>query len=48
MKLLEQEGQWYWINHKGSVVSPKFGTKERADEWYNLHNNWLESPAIIR
>lgn len=47
MKLLEQEGQWYWINHKGDVVSPKFGTKGLADEWYGLHDCWLERPAIL-
>ena len=48
MKLIEQEGQWWWINHKGTVLSPKFGTKARAEEWYDLHDNWLERPAIIR
>ena len=52
MKLIETVGngftKWHWENHKGVMVSPYFSTKERAEEWYNLHNNWLESPAIIR
>jgi len=40
--------QWFWINREEITISPKFDTKERAEDWYNLHNNWLESPAIIR
>lgn len=48
MQLIEQESQWWWINHEGTVVSPQFGSKEQAENWYKLHNNWLESPAIIR
>lgn len=48
MKLIEQEGQWWWINHKGTVLSPKFGSKALAEEWYDLHDNWLERPAIIQ
>lgn len=48
MQLIEQEGQWWWINHEGAVLSPKFGSKALADEWYNLHDSWLERPAIIR
>jgi hypothetical protein len=52
MKLIEVKGngftKWYWENHEGKVVSPQFSTKERADEWYGLHDTWLERPAIIR
>ncbi len=40
--------KWYWENHEGKVVSPQFATKERAEEWYGLHDTWLERPAIIR
>ena len=47
MQLLEQEGQWYWINHENKVVSPRFNTKELAEEWYGLHEGWLERPAIL-
>ena len=51
MKLKEVVGngftKWYWENYEGKVVSPQFATKERAKEWYNLHDNWLESPAIL-
>lgn len=39
--------QWFWINHKEVTVSPRFDTKARADEWYSLHDNWLERPAIL-
>ena len=51
-KLIEykhNDGQieWFWINHKEVTVSPRFATKARAEEWYNLHDNWLERPAII-
>jgi hypothetical protein len=47
MKLIEEAGLWYWENHEGKVVSPQFSTKERADEWYGLHDTWLERPAIL-
>ena len=40
--------EWFWINHKEVTVSPRYPTKERAEEWYNLHDNWLERPAIIQ
>lgn len=52
MKLIETVGngftKWHWENHQGKMVSPYFATKERADEWYKLHDNWLERPAIIQ
>ena len=52
MKLIQythDDGQieWFWINRKEVTVSPRFATKARAEEWYNLHDNWLERPAII-
>lgn len=47
MKLIEEAGFWYWKNDKDMTVSPKFGSKEQADEWYGLHDNWLERPAIL-
>ena len=46
----EMEGgfpTWFWKNHKGEVVSPQFDSKARAEEWYGLHDNWLERPAIL-
>jgi hypothetical protein len=48
MQLIEEGGQWFWKNCENEVVSPKFNTKDEANKWYNLHNNWLESPAILR
>lgn len=48
MELIEEGGQWFWINYRKEVVSPKFDTEDEANKWYNLHNNWLESPAILR
>ena len=52
MELKEVVGKgfkkYYWENDKGVMVSPYFGSKERAEEWYKLHDNWLERPAIIR
>ena len=39
--------KYYWENHEGKMVSPYFGSKDRAKEWYGLHENWLESPAIL-
>ena len=48
MELKEEGGQWFWINYRKEVVSPNFDTKDEANKWYNLHNNWLESPAILR
>ena len=51
MRLKEVVGKgfkkYYWENHQGKMVSPYFGSKERAEEWYGLHENWLESPAIL-
>ena len=47
MQLIEEAGLWYWKNDKGITVSPQFDSKARADEWYGLHDNWLERPAII-
>ena len=48
MQLIEEAGLWYWKNDKGMVVSPQFDSKALADEWYGLHDNWLERPAIIQ
>lgn len=52
MELIETVGngftKWHWENHEGKMVSPYFATKARAEEWYKLHDNWLERPAIIR
>ena len=52
MQLIEEiEGgfsTWFWKNQRGEIVSPRYPSKEAAEKWYNLHNNWLESPAIIR
>ena len=48
MELIEQEGRWFWINHDKLTVSPSYPTRELAEEWYNLHDSWLERPAIIR
>ncbi len=52
MKLIQHthdDGQtvWFWINHSQKTVSPQFDTKARAEEWYSLHDNWLERPAIL-
>jgi len=47
MKLIEEEGMWYWVNDKNVVLSPRFDSKVRADEWYGLHDTWLERPAIL-
>lgn len=51
MRLVEVVGKgfkkYYWENKEGKLVSPYFATKERAEEWYGLHENWLESPAIL-
>ena len=47
MQLIEEAGLWYWKNYKGMVVSPRFDSKALADEWYGLHDNWLERPAIL-
>ena len=51
MQLIEEiEGgfpTWFWKNHRGEVVSPRFNTKKQANEWYSLHDNWLERPAIL-
>jgi len=38
---------WFWINDKEVALSPQFDSKARADEWYGLHDNWLERPAIL-
>jgi len=48
MKLIEEAGRWYWVNDKNVILSPQFDNKARADEWYGLHDTWLERPAIIR
>jgi len=50
IKYTHEDGQeqWFWINHNEVTVSPRFDTKARAEEWYNLHDNWLERPAIIQ
>jgi hypothetical protein len=50
IKYTHEDGQieWFWINNKEVTVSPRYPTKELAEEWYSLHDNWLESPAIIR
>ena len=52
MELIETVGngftKWHWENREGKMVSPYFATKARAEEWYKLHDNWLERPAIIR
>ena len=47
MQLIEEAGFWYWKNDKGTTVSPQFDSRARAEEWYSLHDNWLESPAIL-
>jgi len=47
MKLIEEAGRWYWINNKDVILSPQFDSKARAEEWYGLHDNWLERPAIL-
>ena len=47
MELIEKDGQWYWINDNGNTVSPSYPTKELAQEWYGLHEIWLERPAIL-
>ncbi len=49
IKYTHEDGQteWFWINREEVTVSPRFATKARAEEWYNLHENWLESPAIL-
>ena len=47
MSLVNREGQWYWRNWLGLMQSPRFDSKARADEWYSLHDNWLERPAIL-
>ena len=38
---------WFWINDKEVTLSPQFDTKARAEEWYGLHDCWLERPAIL-
>ena len=50
IKYTHEDGQeeWFWINREEVTVSPRYPSKEAAEQWYNLHNNWLESPAIIR
>ena len=50
IKYTHEDGtdEWFWINHKEVTVSPRFDSKARAEEWYNLHDNWLERPAIIQ
>jgi hypothetical protein len=52
MKLIQythDDGQtvWFWTNDKEVALSPQFDTKARAEEWYGLHDNWLERPAIL-
>lgn len=50
IKYTHQDGQeeWFWINKEEVCVSPRYGNKQQAEQWYDLHTNWLESPAIIR
>ena len=50
IKYTHEDGQeeWFWINREEVTVSPRYTSKEAAEQWYNLHNSWLESPAIIR
>ena len=51
MRLVETVGagftKWSWENDEGTLLSPFFATKERAQEWYGLHESWLEQPAIL-
>jgi len=39
--------KYYWENYEGKMVSPYFGRKSSAEEWYTLHENWLGRPAIL-
>jgi hypothetical protein len=33
MSLTTKDGQWYWRNYLGLMLSPYFSTREEAEEW---------------
>jgi len=51
MRLVETVGKgftkWSWESDDGKLLSPYFGTKARAEEWFGLHEEILERPVIL-
>lgn len=51
MRLVETVGKgftkWSWEGDDGKLLSPYFGTKARAEEWFGLHEEILERPVIL-
>jgi hypothetical protein len=42
----EIEIVWFWVSDNDVALSPQFETKEKAYEWYYMHERWLEHPDI--